>query len=177
MLTDPSSCIITISPFSTHLLTHLVCLPKSIQQEFSFEDETQLSADISVSSVSFLFYCPILSYTSWQKQTNKQTTQKELVGCTAWRLLLCLDSTSSRERRTKEEAEAERGSCWFTMDRVAVNINNGEEQRTTRGDGIRSPPTARTRVWAHLQSFVLNRTNRVYESGTQSLQNFLLLQM
>lgn len=76
-------------------------------------------------------------------KTNKQTTQKELVGRTAWRLLLCLDSTSSSERRTKEEAEAERGSCWFTMDRVAVNINNGEEQRTTRGDGIQSPPQHR----------------------------------
>lgn len=36
------------------------------------------SADISVSSVSF-FYCPILSYTSWQKQTNKQHKKNLLV--------------------------------------------------------------------------------------------------
>lgn len=71
-----------------------------------------------------------------QGQTGHKKRKKKLVGCSAWRLPLCLDSTSSSERRTKEEAGAKRGSCWFTMDRVVININYGREQWHKRWWGL-----------------------------------------
>lgn len=68
-----------------------------------------------LSLVSFLLFAMSLCYLLCRLKRGQASKEKkkELVGCTAWRLPLCLDSTSSSKRRTKEEAEAETGSCWL----------------------------------------------------------------